>query len=55
LILEDLSVAEKSVLELIIGKNIEIRSANKTISNQKTSILKKLGLKNANELIKLLC
>lgn len=54
LILEDLSAAEQSVLELIIGKNIEIRSANKTISNQKTSILRKLGLKNSNELKKLL-
>lgn len=54
LILEDLSVAERSVLDMIIGKNIEIKSANKTISNQKTSILKKLGLKNTNELIKLL-
>lgn len=54
LILEDLSIAERSVLELIMGKNIGIRSANKTISNQKTSILKKLGLKNTNELQKLL-
>ncbi len=54
LILDELSVAERSVLDMIIGKNIEIKSANKTISNQKTSILKKLGLKNTNELIKLL-
>lgn len=54
LILEDLSIAERSILDLIIGKNIEIKSANKTISNQKTSILKKLGLRNTNELIKLL-
>ncbi len=54
LILEDLSAAERSVLELIIGKDIGIKSANKTISNQKTSILKKLGLKNTNELKKLL-
>lgn len=54
LILEDLSVAERSILELMTGKNIEIKSASKTISNQKTSILKKLGLKNSNELQKLL-
>ncbi len=54
LILEDLSIAERSVLDMIIGKNIEIKSSNKTISNQKTSILKKLGLKNTDELIKLL-
>lgn len=54
LILEDLSTAERSILDLIIGKNIEIKSSNKTISNQKTSILKKLGLKNTNELKKLL-
>ena len=54
LILEDLSIAERSVLDLIIGKNIEIRSSDKTIANQKTSILKKLGLKNTNEIIKLL-
>ncbi|HHV13123.1 MAG TPA: response regulator transcription factor [Clostridiales bacterium] len=54
LILEDLSSAERGVLELMIGNDIGIKSANKTISNQKTSILKKLGLKNTNELIKLL-
>lgn len=54
LILEDLSAAEKSVFELIIGKDIGIKSSSKTISNQKTSILKKLGLRNSNELIKLL-
>ncbi len=54
LILEDLSPAEKSVLELIIGNDIGIKSANKTIANQKTNILKKLGLKNTNELRKLL-
>lgn len=54
LILEDLSIAERSVLDMIIGKSIEIKSSNKTISNQKTSILKKLGLRNTNELIKLL-
>ncbi len=54
LILEDLSIAEKSVLDMIIGKNIDIKSSNKTISNQKTSILKKLGLKNTSELIRIL-
>ena len=54
LILEDLSAAEQSVLELMIGKDIGIKSASKTISNQKTSILRKLGLKNSNELVKLL-
>lgn len=53
LILQDLSTAEQSVLDMIMGKNIEIKSANKTISNQKTSILKKLGLKNTAQLIKL--
>lgn len=54
LILEDLSEAEKGVLDTICGRGVGIRSSNKTISNQKTSILKKLGLKNTNELKKLL-
>ena len=40
--------------KIIIGNDIEIKSANKTIANQKTNILKKLGLKNTNELRKLL-
>jgi DNA-binding NarL/FixJ family response regulator len=54
LILEDLSEAEKGVLDLIVGRDVGIRSSNKTIANQKTSILKKLGLKNTNDLKKLL-
>lgn len=54
LILEDLSNAERNIFDMIIGKNIGIKSSNKTISNQKTSILKKLGLKNTKELIKLM-
>ncbi len=54
LILEDLTIAERNIFDMIIGKNIGIKSSNKTISNQKTSILKKLGLKNTKELIKLM-
>ena len=53
LILSDLSSAEQSVLELILGANITLRSSNKTISNQKSSILKKLGLHSQEELLHL--
>lgn len=54
LILSDLSAAEKTVLDLMLGKNIQILSAEKTIANQKTKIFKKLGVKNSNDLLRLL-
>ena len=51
LILQDLSAAEKTVFDMIIGKKVHILSSEKTIANQKTNILKKLGLKNQKELL----
>ncbi len=51
LILQDLSFAERSILNLILGNNINLQSSNKTIANQKTNIFKKLELKNMNEII----
>ncbi|MCI8550770.1 MAG: response regulator transcription factor [Lachnospiraceae bacterium] len=53
LILSDLSAAEQSVLNLMLGAKITLRSSSKTISNQKNSILRKLGLRNQEELIHL--
>ena len=53
LILSDLSSAEQTVLELMLGANITLRSSTKTISNQKSSILKKLGLRRQEELLHL--
>lgn len=46
-----LSPAEQSVLEYIMGNTGGIQSSAKTISNQKTSILRKLGLRNQKELL----
>lgn len=51
LILQDLSAAEKTVFDMITGKKVQILSSEKTIANQKTNILKKLGLKNQKELL----
>lgn len=51
LIVSELSVAEKTVLELIMGKHVEISSSEKTIANQKTQIFKKMGLRNSNEIL----
>ncbi|MBS7008428.1 response regulator transcription factor [Anaerostipes sp.] len=50
-ILSCLSPAEKSVFDLMLGKPMDLQSSSKTIANQKTSILKKLGLKSQKELI----
>lgn len=51
IIINQLSDAEKIVLYNLIGEEIKINSSSKTIANQKTNILKKLGLKNQNEII----
>ncbi len=53
LILSDLSAAEQTVLELMLGADITLRSSSKTIANQKSSILKKLGLHSQEELFHL--
>lgn len=55
LILQDLSPAERSIVEIMTGKGSTLHSASKTINNQKTNIFKKLGIKNSNELIHLFC
>lgn len=46
-----LSKAEMAVFQMLMGKNIGLQSSPKTISNQTTQILKKLGLKNKAELM----
>lgn len=50
-ILSCLSSAERSVFDLMLGKKVDLQSSSKTIANQKTSILKKLGLKSQKELL----
>ena len=50
LILSQLSAAEYSVLELLLGKDLKLQSSPKTISNQKNNLLKKLGLTSVKEL-----
>ena len=54
LILSDLSSAEQSVLHMLMGKNVTLHSSAKTISNQKSSILRKLGLHRQEDLIHLM-
>ncbi|WP_455682945.1 DNA-binding response regulator [Thomasclavelia sp.] len=49
-ILQKLSNAELSVFKMILNQEVQLLSSNKTIANQKTSILKKLDLKNQKEL-----
>ena len=51
LILGQLTTAERTILEKILGNPIDIYSSNKTIANQKTNIFKKLGLKNQKEVM----
>lgn len=46
-----LSEAEMAVFNIMLGKDIKLQSAPKTIANQKTKILKKLGLDNQKDLI----
>ena len=51
LILSELSPAEYSILELLTGKDLKLQSSPKTISNQKSHLLKKLGLGSQEELL----
>ena len=53
LLLSELSPAELSVMDMLLGGDIKLQSSQKTISNQKTSLLKKLGLKSQKELVHL--
>ncbi len=52
-ILAPLSPAERAVFDMLIGKSVTLHSSSKTIANQKTAILKKLGLKKYKDLIHL--
>lgn len=49
-ILAQLTSAESAVFHMMLGEDIQLLSSAKTISNQKTSVLHKLGLKNQKEL-----
>ncbi len=53
LILSDLTAAERAVFETLIHNDRELFSSQKTVANQKTNILKKLGLKSQKELMKI--
>lgn len=55
LILNDLTAAELGVLKSIFEPDRRLLSSQKTIANQKTTILKKLGLKNRRDLEKIFC
>lgn len=48
--LSDLSKAEMVVFRKLMGEKIQLQSSPKTISNQTTQILKKLGLESKAEL-----
>ena len=48
--LAPLTDAERSVLRHILGEEINLHSSSKTISNQQTGILRKLGLPGKKEL-----
>ena len=54
LILSELSAAERTVVDMILGKDIKLMSSEKTIANQKTKIFKRLGVRHGNDLIHLL-
>ncbi len=49
-ILKSLTPAEYSVFEYLLGQKVSLRSSNKTIANQQTSVLHKLGLSGKQEL-----
>jgi len=50
LFLQDLTSAERHIVNIMLGADTSAQSTEKTIANQKTSIFRKLGLKNTNEL-----
>ncbi|MDF2921797.1 MAG: DNA-binding response regulator [Paenibacillaceae bacterium] len=53
LMLAELSTAERTVFHFMTGAPVQLISSEKTIANQKTSIFRKLGVKNSQELIHL--
>lgn len=46
LVIGELTEAERMVLAIMLGDETKLASSHKTIANQKTSIVKKLGLDN---------
>lgn len=48
-----LTEAEMGVFQMLMGKDMKLQSSPKTIANQKTKILKKLGLDSQKDLIHL--
>ena len=40
-----------SVFQMLMGKDIQLQSSTKTIANQKTRILRKLGLDSQKDLM----
>lgn len=51
ILLAPLTDAERSVLLYTLGQDVGLHSSSKTIANQQTGILRKLGLSNKKELI----
>ncbi len=51
LILGQLSTAEQSVFRRMLGENVPLSSAPKTIANQQSAVLRKLGLHSKEELL----
>lgn len=49
--LSGLTEAEMGVFQILMGKDIRLQSSPKTIANQKTKILKKLGLESQRDLL----
>lgn len=49
-LLQRLTNAERSVCEQMLGREVELSSASKTIANQQTSVLRKLGLSDKQAL-----
>lgn len=51
LILAELTPAEVSIFKAMLGQDVPVLSSQKTIANQKTSVFRKLGVKNQTELV----
>ena len=54
LLLSDLTDTERYVVRQIMGEEVTCTSSPKTIANQKTSIFHKIGVKNMEELLRVL-
>ena len=49
-LLQSLTPAEMAVFQYMLGTPVTLHSSEKTIANQQTSILRKLGLQNKQQL-----